>query len=864
MSLFAPNLDDRRFNDLMAETLGKIKATCPQWTDLSPSDPGIALLEAFAYLTEILLYRVNRIPEKATIEFLKLMGVSLYPPSAAGAVLTFSLSTPRSTETVIPQSTKVTIARGAGSAEPPVFMTLRNAVIPPGDMSVDVHAFHCDGVEGELVGYGTGKPGLAVRLAKAPAVVASFGELDFTVGIETQPEELEDRTPAIRFNDKTYRIWSEIKGASGQPDDPYIYTVDRAAGLVQFGQAINKVDSDSLGEYKKALSGAIVPEGREVRVWYHIGGGPSGNLAAQTLTVMKTPVPGVKVTNTEAATGGREMEKLDNAIIRGPKELHSLERAVTAGDFELIARKSSGAVIRAKAFTKASLWTHALPGTVDVLLVPNMAANEASEGRITADMLRGKETEEILVQIKNELDVRKPLGTTCLVNWVRYKTVSVKAKVVVHRGQNPDEVKQRVEQRLYTTISPVPGTGNPSGWTFGKPLRISDVYDIILREPGVNYADNVGFAVDEVPDCDVRSIAEDGFQKRTWFACELNTLFRSMNDADGWETVLVLENETIESVAVSSFNPGVLALHTKKTGESSTSTSSVHISMDSGESWQLATDTAFEIEGLAWSKREGIPLLFMATDVGLYELWTTPGSAPVQVLVTQDEPDMGFYSVVTSMDNQGTTYVIAASQKEKGLFMSSQGGKSGTFSMIGFKDTDIRTLSIQIDGPRSFLWAGETAVGNEEGVGCHFIELRGSVLSPEGWTTLKENWTGGSCKSIAFFGSTVLAASHRAGVLSIAGDSANKIWKRPNIRCGLPIRDSDRLFHPVHSLAVNPDQTLVLAGTPEGVFKSTDGDSFFPCSKKEFTDKVTLPETWLFCSGHHDITVETDDESKRH
>ena len=860
MSLPVPNLDDRRFSDLMAEALTRIKAVCPEWTDLGPSDPGVALLEAFASLTEILLYRVNRIPEKATLEFLRLMGVTLTPPSAASTRLTFSIPAPRDTDTVIPAGTRVSAARGAGSAEPPVFVTGEKTVIAAGETSATAGAFHAEPVEGELAGTGTGRPGFSVRLARIP-VVPAFGDLNFMVGVEILPEELEDRTPAIRYKDKAYRIWSETRAMAENPDDPWIYAVDRASGLIQFGQALNRVDKDSLTGYRKVLTGALVPEGREVRVWYYTGGGASGNLAAQTLTVLKTPIAGVKVTNVSPATGGRDMEKLDHAMVRGPGELHSLERAVTASDFELIARKSSAAVSRAKAFTKASLWTHAVPGTVDVLLVPDISDEETGGGPVTAALLRSRETSDTLTRIKDELDSRKPLGTTCLVNWVRYKTVGVKARVVVHRGQNPEEVKNRVEQRLYRTLTPLPGPLGNQGWPFGKPLRISDIYDIILREPGLSYADSVSFSVDEVPDSDVPCLVDDRFQQKTWYAAEEAVLFRSMNDGEGWETVLVLEHQIIEKVAVSRFHPGVLAVATKK---KDAQTSSVHVSRDSGESWTVAAETAFEIENLAFSQREGLPLLFLASDVGLYELWITPDAVPVQVLVNGDLPDMGFYSVVTAMDNLGTTYVIAAAQKEGGIFMSSQGGKSGTFAMIGFNGRDIRVLAIQTDGPRSFLWAGESAVGSEEGEGCHVIELRGSQLSPEGWTQLKENWSGGSCKALAFFGSTVLAASHRGGILSIAGDSGNRIWKRPNIRCGLPIRDSDRLFHPVHTLAANPGETLVLAGTPEGVFKSMDGEFFVPCSKKEFTDKVTLPETWLFCSGQHLITVETDDETRRH
>jgi hypothetical protein len=109
--------------------------------------------------------------------------------------------------------------------------------------------------------------------------------------------------------------------------------------------------------------------------------------------------------------------------------------------------------------------------------------------------------------------------------------------------------------------------------------------------------------------------------------------------------------------------------------------------------------------------------------------------------------------------------------------------------------------------------------------------------------------------------STVFAATHRGGVLSVNMASRNRIWRRPNIRCGLPSRDTERLFQPVSTLAVNTEQSILLTGTPEGVFTSKDGENFTNCSENSFTEKVTLPETWLFCSGTHEIHVETDGEN---
>ncbi len=63
MVLPTPKLDDRTFQDLVNETKRLIPRYCPEWTDHNVSDPGIALLELFAYMVDILLYRVNRVPE---------------------------------------------------------------------------------------------------------------------------------------------------------------------------------------------------------------------------------------------------------------------------------------------------------------------------------------------------------------------------------------------------------------------------------------------------------------------------------------------------------------------------------------------------------------------------------------------------------------------------------------------------------------------------------------------------------------------------------------------------------------------------------------------------------------------------------
>jgi hypothetical protein len=73
MPLELPNLDDRTYEDLVAEALRLIPNYAPEWTNYNPSDPGITLIEMFAYLTEMLLYRQNRITDDNLRTFLRLL-----------------------------------------------------------------------------------------------------------------------------------------------------------------------------------------------------------------------------------------------------------------------------------------------------------------------------------------------------------------------------------------------------------------------------------------------------------------------------------------------------------------------------------------------------------------------------------------------------------------------------------------------------------------------------------------------------------------------------------------------------------------------------------------------------------------------
>src|SRR5437764_5320236 len=90
MPINIPSLDDRDFEQLFAEALARVPVHTPEWTNFNESDPGVTLVDMFAFLTESLIYRANLIPERNRLKFLALLGISLQPGASAGGFVTLN------------------------------------------------------------------------------------------------------------------------------------------------------------------------------------------------------------------------------------------------------------------------------------------------------------------------------------------------------------------------------------------------------------------------------------------------------------------------------------------------------------------------------------------------------------------------------------------------------------------------------------------------------------------------------------------------------------------------------------------------------------------------------------------------------
>jgi len=154
-------LDDMRFQELVSEARTRITRHSPEWTEHNVSDPGITLIELFAWFTDVLLYRINRIPDRLHLALLELVGVTPAPSRQARTRVRFMLEQP-SAGVRIPAGSEVAAPRTAGQ-DGIVFQTTEELTLAPGALST--HALEPRAPDQALLlGFDRPLSGLVVRL----------------------------------------------------------------------------------------------------------------------------------------------------------------------------------------------------------------------------------------------------------------------------------------------------------------------------------------------------------------------------------------------------------------------------------------------------------------------------------------------------------------------------------------------------------------------------------------------------------------------------------------------------------------------------------------------------------------------------
>ena len=609
MPLLAPNLDDRRFQDLVDDAKRLVQQRTERWTDHNVSDPGVTLIEAFAWMTDQLLYRLNRVPDRNYVKFLELIGVHLYPPAAAHVPVTFWLSAPLPSTVTIPAGTEVATVR-TGEQLPVVFSTTEDRAVISCSLSrvgsmLDGQTLrdHTDGLSMKSSSFpfsSPPKPGEALLVALSDAVPGCVVNLAFTCRIEgvgvnpddpplaweawtgedwsacelerdttgglnrdgdvvlhvprnhavstigkvkagwlrariTEPREGQpaysgspeirglaastiggtadamhaelirgeylgeaEGVPGQRFGLKrapvvaaekplvvevsdggAWQEWTQRPNfAASDPTDRH-FTLDAATGEIRFGPAVRLADGAFRGY------GAVPPRGAGVRVpLYRSGGGTAGNVAAGALTVLKASIPYVaRVQNRRPAQGGVDGEDLETAKVRGPILLRTRDRAVTAEDFEHIAREVAPEVARVKAIATAD---GADAGTVRVLIVP---AVPAAQPRLEFHQL--VPADDTLERITRRLDESRLVGTRVVVEPPVYRGVTIVARLRGRPRTDPVRLQHDALDALFRYVHPTTGGADGTGWPFGRPVLAGEVHAALQGLAGLDLIEEV-------------------------------------------------------------------------------------------------------------------------------------------------------------------------------------------------------------------------------------------------------------------------------------------------------------------------------------------------------------------------------------
>ena len=596
-----PVIDDRQFADILAEARTRIPRYTPEWTDLNDNDPGMALVQLLAWMTDLLVYRLGKVPQQNYLKFLELIGIQLRAAEPAAVEVTFPLQ-PTFTDAylIIPAGTQI-----SAEGQPPIVFETDRALIAlraplRAVLAYDGYAFVDVTTDSEqadqpfapfgplavagsalMLGFDATEPlpqvdldlavfvsdtelspassdcGLGearlfppvriaweswngsewrplpllkdetnaflrsghvhVRLpAKGQLVAASFGgpaslfwirarlakpgyerppKLDAvrtntararqvqTVrdevlgGSDGQPQQsfVLENAPVVAGTLRLeidagdgFEPWREVDDFFSSPGDANVFQLDRTTGTVLFGDG----EHGAIPPINVTAGGTSI-----VARQYAHGGGRAGNVGAGALKTLLASIQGVddnKLRNLRPAYGGTDEESLEHAKQRAPAQLKSRCRAVTAEDFEFLARQA-GPIARAHALARVhpSFPGIEIPGAVTVVIVPDSDAPNPtpSEGTIRT--------------VCAYLSERKLITTELYVVRPTYLEVCVTAEIIVENDADLAAVQDNVDASLTTYFHPLRGGPYGEGWPFGGDIYYSRVLQRILEVPGV-------------------------------------------------------------------------------------------------------------------------------------------------------------------------------------------------------------------------------------------------------------------------------------------------------------------------------------------------------------------------------------------
>jgi uncharacterized phage protein gp47/JayE len=447
---------NRDFTSLVESLLDLAALRLPEWTDQSENDVGRMLLELFAYTADVLLYYQDRIANEAfletaverrsVIDLLSLIGYTLATPAPASVALEV---TPKDPSVTVQIDVGARFATAAAVDRPPVEFVFLPTSGAPLVQRADV-------VGGEVV---------PIVVTAANATRVTDETLGVSRGFENQRFPL-SQSPVVLPRDP-------------DPQDTIVVEVDAGSGFERWRRRttlfyslsdddhfVARVDGEDRAEvvFGDGTFGRIPPAGAAIRASYLVGGGEQGNVAANTITVVRSGVnTDVTVTNPKPASGGADREPIEEARRNAPTVFRSLQRAVTKEDVAALAETFPGV---ARAVAVPAAWNF-----VDVFVV-------AEGGLDLTDVLRAS--------LQQFFETRRMVTTLITIREPVFVSISVDVVVGVEPTFYADDVERRAREAIEAlfTIDKL---------DFGRTFHLSKVFEAAEAVDGVAFVEVPGF-----------------------------------------------------------------------------------------------------------------------------------------------------------------------------------------------------------------------------------------------------------------------------------------------------------------------------------------------------------------------------------
>ena len=292
------------------------------------------------------------------------------------------------------------------------------------------------------------------------------------------PNKIEKNRLVIQLEkmDGESEYWYEIEDfeLSGPEDTHYIFNKEK--NEIIFGNGLN---------------GRIPLDSQQILASYKVTLGPGGNIpGGQNFLINESGISGIKGKNMRATTLGKAAETLDDAKNRAKNECREIYRAITSADYEYLAIHTPGLrVARAKAIPNYNpdIPLIKIPDTITLVAVPYIR-----EGNITPVAGEG-----FLQTVLRHLDQHRLITTSIIVISPKYEKVTISCNIYIKKGKSPKDIIELTKKKLDRFLSPMKGGPDGTGWPFGRAAYPSEIYQIIDKVEGVDYATNLSFIDDK-------------------------------------------------------------------------------------------------------------------------------------------------------------------------------------------------------------------------------------------------------------------------------------------------------------------------------------------------------------------------------